>query len=99
MGCEKSQNSSVTCHVLFTSLGGIDREARIIGNGIGSLDSELYDSNGTLHISTDVTFSNLSAGYPSGGVTLLLVAGVPTLATYKFYNVSPERSLSLFSQC
>ncbi len=96
MGCERSNNGSVICHVLFTSLGGIDREVRIMADGAGELESKLYDSNGTVHISKEVTFANLTNSYPAEGVTILLVSGIPTLAQYKFYNVSPERSLSLF---
>jgi len=99
MGCGRSgnENSRVTCHVKFTSLGGLDREVTIwSGNGgsITTLSAKLYDSNGFIHYGTGGIFGNIKTS--QGFARILLVAGVPTLAKYQFNNVSPERGLSLF---
>jgi hypothetical protein len=98
MGCERTgnENSRVTCHVNFTSLGGLDREVKIWSGGpTDSINSELYDSNGFVHYAISGTFGNVKTA-TFGIAKILLVAGVPTLAKYQFNNISPERSLSLF---
>ncbi len=95
MGCERSTNSSATCHVLFTSLGEIDREVTIIAQSV-TTQSELYDSNGVGHVSVGIANMH-TIGSPMGGWgSKLFVAGVPTLVKYQFRNISPERGLSLF---
>ncbi len=97
MGCERWGDSGVTCHVNFTSLGGLDREVKIgAGTSFTSLNSKVYDSNGALHYAVKGSIANVKTHHISGTATVLLIANVPTLAKFKFANISPERSLSLF---
>ncbi len=97
MGCERLSNSSATCHVNFTSLGGIDREVKIMaGTSFNSLNSTLYDSNGFVHYAIKGIIGNVKTHSIGGSAKVLLVAGVQTLAKFQFNNISPERSLSLF---
>ena len=99
MGCERTgnENSGVSCHVIYTSLGGLDREVWIMSGGHPLLEkhSELYDSNGIVHSAVSGIVGNVKTD-SIGIAEILLVAGVPTLAKYQFNNISPERSLSLF---
>ena len=95
MGCERS-NSSVTCHVNYTSLGGHNREVEIsAGYWSPKSDSKLYDSNGFEHNAIRGSIGNVKTN-SIGTAKILLVAGVPTLAKFKFNNISPEKGLSLF---
>ncbi len=66
----------------------------MFADGFHTLNTELYDSHGTVHIPTKATVANLKSD-SLGAVTILLVAGVPTLAKYYFRNLSPGRGLSL----
>ena len=49
-----------------------------------------FDNLGNTYKATVVSFGNLEK--EGGGVELLLVAGVPTLAKLKFENISPNAS-------
>ena len=100
MGCERSGSGGeiVTCHVNFTSLGGIDRKVGINAGSLGfdSLKARLYDSSGALHYATSGTIANIKTAHIGGSAKVLLIANVPTLATFQFANISPERGFSLF---
>ncbi len=96
LGCARSGRNEVTCHVKLTSLGGLDRNIEINTNaaGFNRIGTKLFDDLGNTYTSSEITSGNLQS------TTLLnstLIAGVPTLTTYKFENVLPSASsLSLF---
>ncbi len=96
MGCTRSGRNEVTCYLKLTSLGGFDRNIRVIGTNYtnSSHKTKLYDDKGNTYRTNEVTVGNLQG---VAFVTSNLIAGVPTLAKFKFINVSPEASsLSLF---
>ena len=58
------------------------------------METKLFDDLGNTYIAAELTVGNLQS---SSGVTQDLISGVPTLAKFKFSNVSPKaNSLSLF---
>lgn len=96
LGCERSGRNEVTCHLKLTSLGGFDREIYVIATNYTneSNKTKLYDDKGNTYIASKVIVGNLQS---SRFVKPNLIAGIPTLAKFKFINVSPEASsLSLF---
>ena len=96
MGCVRSGRNEVTCHLKLTSLGGFDRKLRVIGTNYlnSSNKTRLYDDKGNTYIASEVIVGNLQS---SSAVKPNLIAGIPTLAKFKFINISPEASsLSLF---
>jgi len=95
MGCTRSGRNDVTCHVKFTSLGGFDRKIVVHVRDGYVVKTHLYDDLGNTYEASEATVGNLqSDGY---GITITLIAGIPTLAKFKFINISPNASsLSLF---
>ncbi|NOQ16796.1 MAG: hypothetical protein GQ581_07030 [Methyloprofundus sp.] len=93
MGCTRSGRNEVTCHLKLTSLGGFDRATYVYANYSGNT-SFLYDDLGNTYKSTEISVANLQA---TSAVHPTLIAGIPTLAKFKFTNISPNAtSLSLF---
>ncbi len=94
MGCTRSGRNEVTCHVNLTSLGGLDRRTRVYVNLASSGQSLLYDDLGNTYPAKEATVGNIST---KSAEYVNLIAGVPTLAKFKFIDVAPNAtSLSLF---
>ena len=96
MGCTRSGRNEVTCYLKLTSLGGFDRKIRVISTNYqnSSNKTKLYDDKGNTYIADKVIVGNLQSG---AFVDPNLIAGIPTLAKFKFINISPAASsLSLF---
>jgi len=96
MGCTRSARNEVTCHIMLTSLGGIHRDINVYSSHINDTSTSfLYDDLGTTYSAEGVSVSGVRSDRK---VQILLVADTPTLAEFKFKNISPSASsLSLFS--
>lgn len=93
LGCARTGRNEVSCHMELTSLGGFDQSVIVYASQY-QRESRLFDDLGNTYIASEVIVGNLQG---SRYVTSLLIAGVPTLAKFKFKNILPSASsISLF---
>lgn len=96
MGCASTGRNEITCHLMLTALGGLDQEVIVYANyNFGdSGQSILYDNLENEYLASEIVVGNKEE---DRRLKYLLVSGIPTLAKFKFLNISPSgNKISLF---